>query len=237
VNSNHDAATEYPDSPLVACDGGVPDLDLTVPTLATHIFWDPGTATMRLEMTVDDDLVATAASYELPDCGNFDIFLKPSNFVDNNNDSIMDNIEYFARWRGWSSYTMLGSAENGTQSSSQNIFTWSNGGGWQFGFGDEADAPAWAHAASDHGYIAACSPNAPGYSTSAPNSACGSRWISVGLYDDGDPDVINPWWAFANNGVFGYRAVKGMSITADIDVGVPNSYFTIHFVVILQTIG
>lgn len=233
-DANHDVATEFPDAPFTACASFSPVG--TVAVWDTDSFWDGATSSVQVEIDVDDDLAVTAASYSAPDCGNLDVFLELGNLVDGNGDGLQDDVPYFGRWRTISSVTQIGSANNGSQTSSTNVFAHSSVAGWHLGFGDELDAPGFVHAASDHGYVAPCVPGAAGYSSESPASSCYSRWVPLGVYDDGDPDVVSIWWVLSNQ-PFGYSAVKSNQISAVIDLGTPSGYISLTLTFVLDSIG
>lgn len=184
----HDAATEFPDGPFVACDGGTPDLNGVIADYRSTItaFIDRVNHLTSYDIAVDDDLVSTAAGYIATDCDVADFQYRLTNAVDANGDGVNDNIPFFARVVSIS--RVAGTVNNGTP---MDVFYCDQTAGWYLGFGREADEGA-AHT-SDHTYIS-FTPSLSGCPGGMPSSG---PWRNLGN-DDGDSAFAPFWWMFGS---------------------------------------
>lgn len=188
----HDAATELPDGPFVAGDGGTPDLNNVIADYRATItaFVDRVNHLTSYDIAVDDDVVSTATGFIATDMDAADLQYRLDNAVDANGDGVNDQVPFFARVVSISRTT--GTINNGTAA---DVFYCDQTAGWYIGFGREVDEGA-AHT-SDHTYLS-FTPSLGGCPGGMPSSG---PWRNLGN-DDGDSAYASFWWMFGSRAGF-----------------------------------
>jgi len=201
----HDAATEFPDSPFTAADGGTPDLDKTI---GASLVYDYANNKVTWNIDVDDDQTTTEAAWLDEDAYNFDIRCKLLNGMPSATGS---NTEIPA-WGHIDVTRTAGTRDNG---SFARVFYGDSTAGEYLGFGLLADSGAAADGHdADHTYVS--------YTGQKPYPAAGplsGDWIALGT-SDADPD--GEWfscWIVLDSGLSDYSSPTidtGVTVTVSI---------------------
>jgi hypothetical protein len=193
----HDAATEFPDSPFIASDGGTPDYDATI---ATPVY--TGGRLARIDINVDDEAL------NIPGTGtNGNTWLNEETYAFDVNCKLLNppqaiggGLATVPLWAQWEVPYMFGQAGNSTDD--QVYVCDSSNGGVYLGFGaviDSGQAPNGHDA--DHTYMSYK------YDTSCGSLPTVGDWMAVGNSSTSAPgngQYVDGWFNLAA-GIISYE--------------------------------
>lgn len=158
-----DTTAEVLDSEgATACDGGTPDLNGAIATLATNGLIDESHGTLTLQSDMDKDLARTATALQEIDCPLMAVSIALTAARDANGDGTPDAVTWAARLANIGPATF----RDGNLTTS-NIVFWDPDFGWQCGFLSEGNI--WFNAFGSSGR----------YASSMPSSG---PWIDLGSH-------------------------------------------------------
>lgn len=215
-----DTAAEIFDSQgATACSSITGQGTLTLDASGTNFEVDRSGNTVRIAITVDDDVATSAAGFQAPDCHANDFQVLLQNPVDANGDGVNDAAPLFGRIRA---ITATRTEDGNGTSSNRNILYFDTTFGWYIGWSRIVDTQA-----TDGVWASACP---PGLSDAAlptsPQGAC-LDWYNLGSDNGADEEYIAFAMVPRNYGWYGYTLpVIGFNYFVTLDIGHPQDFTT-----------
>ena len=215
----HDAAGEYPSGTYTLCNAAPATPVSTAAVVNTNMFIDNQNKKVRHEITMDDDIVTTTATFSAPDCGIFDFQQRLTNGQDRNGDGVIDAQNYFGQVLSITRTTTI----DGNNSNANNVFYSETDDGFYVGW--FTDGSNWVSAY-------------PGLETQTTLTTGPSPVVNLGSNAGGAADAPGFWYIMRNYGPFGYTQPPiGTSIIITGQIGSPGAWraFTVEIALLVRT--
>jgi len=216
-----DANTEVFGDAFAACNAGDTPAG-TLDASGTNMFVSRENKMVQFQITMDDDIAITDATFSVPDCHSNDFFSRPKAALDENKDGNADNQLLYARLRSLGRTTV-----QDTNLSTTSFTYYDTTGGWYYMYMQED-----ADQAGEGTWVTACPTNA--FKSPALDVNDCNEWAYIG-----DSTGAGFYWGFGWKFRGSYppwyytNGAVGDSFTITVDIGTPYHYDTWNYVVAL----